>query len=93
MKMLICSISDRQMETYGRPFCCAAKGQAVRSFVDEVNRAAPDNLMFAHPEDFTLWHVADFDDQTGEMHAVPASKEALLFHGQDAARLRPNASE
>lgn len=93
MKMLICSISDRQMETYGRPFVCAAKGQAVRSFVDEVNRVSQDNLMYQHPEDFTLWHIGNFDDQTGEIQGVQPTKEALLFHGQDAARLRPNSAE
>lgn len=91
MKMLICSISDRQMETYGRPFFAAAKGQAIRSFIDEINRNSPDNLMYNHPEDFTLWHVGNFNDQTGEIESVPLTKESVLFHGQVASERRQNA--
>ncbi len=54
MKMLVCTIRDRAAECYGRPFFLPATGVAIRSFQDEVNRNAPDNQMYAHPDDFDL---------------------------------------
>ena len=45
-------------------------GVAVRSFADEVNRKSDDNQMFRHPDDFELWSLGGFDDETGEFHAV-----------------------
>lgn len=42
-----------------------ATGQAIRSFTDEVNRAAEDNLMYKHPDDYTLSECGEFDTETG----------------------------
>lgn len=65
MKMIVCSIKDRAADAYGRPFYVPAVGVAIRSFQDEVNRAADDSQIYQHPEDFDLFELGEFDDATG----------------------------
>lgn len=62
MKHLIFSVRDLSAAAYGRPFYSTARGLAIRSFMDEVNRPSEDNLLYQHPEDFTLHYLGTFDD-------------------------------
>lgn len=45
----------------------------IRSFADEVNRNAEDNPYNKHPEDYALYALGTFNDQTGRgtYHDVP----------------------
>lgn len=81
MQYVVCSVFDYAMGTYGRPLFVVAKGQAVRSFTDEVNREHEANEMYRHPDDFWLFHVGSFDDQTGRL--LPLSEPELLVKGSD----------
>ena len=65
MKMIVCSIKDRAADAFGRPFYVPAVGVAIRSFQDEVNRAAEDSQIYQHPDDFDLFDLGVFDDSTG----------------------------
>lgn len=76
----IVSVHDRAAAAYGRPIFTQTTGQAIRSFQDEINRNAPDNTMFAHPEDFVLFHLGNFDDATGTFNNVLAP--AQLAYGK-----------
>lgn len=78
---LICSVFDLASGSFGRPIFVAARGQAVRSFVDEVNRPAQDNTLAAHPEDFSLVLIGRFDEVTGELFA---EDHEYLIRGKDA---------
>lgn len=66
----VVAVRDAALQGYGRPFFVASVGVAVRSFADEVSREAADNAMYAHPEDYDLFHVGSFDDATGELTPV-----------------------
>jgi len=66
VKRAVCAVFDSAINSYGQPFFVPHVGSALRSFVDEVNRKAPDNQLSGHPEDFALFHLADFDDETGK---------------------------
>lgn len=70
MKHVVVSVRDRAADTFGRPFFVAALGAAIRAFSDEVNRESADNAIFHHPEDFDLYEVGSFDDDTGDLVAV-----------------------
>lgn len=63
MKQVIMAVRDNKVGSFMRPMFVQSIGQAMRMFGDEVNRKADDNLIFHHPEDFSLWHFGDFDDQ------------------------------
>lgn len=65
MILQILSVRDRAANAYGRPIFVAAIGQAIRSFQDEINRVDQNNEMNKHPDDFDLYHLGTFDDETG----------------------------
>lgn len=77
MKLIMVSVRDRAANTFARPFCVPALGVAIRSFVDEVNRASPDNPLYAHPEDYDLYEVGVFDEDDGSVEGIRARMIAV----------------
>lgn len=73
MKLVLCTVKDRAADAYGRPMFVPSVGVAIRSFSDEVNRKDPDNQLFNHPDDFDLYELGEFDDNTGlfDLHDQP----------------------
>ena len=67
---IACAVKDSAVQAFNRPFFVPTTAVATRSFTDEVNRNATDNQMFAHPDDFELWEVGRFDDETGVLAPV-----------------------
>lgn len=65
MKRIVLAVRDRASDTFGSPFYSVARGQAIRSFSDEINRNVSDNQLWMHPEDFDLYVLGSFDDSTG----------------------------
>ncbi|WNK13673.1 MAG: nonstructural protein [Microvirus sp.] len=70
----VCSVFDSASRLFGQPFFVPALGSAMRAVGDEVNRAAADNSLYQHPEDFELYHVADFDDVHGKFIVLDSPK-------------------
>lgn len=69
MKLIACSVFDSKVGAYSPPFFCKTKGEAVRSFMDACK---DDKLPFkAHPEDYRLFHLGEFDDSSGVLLAMP----------------------
>lgn len=60
MKLTICAIYDTATEAYMRPFTSQSTGQATRMFLDLVNDET--HSISKHPEDYSLFHIADFFD-------------------------------
>jgi hypothetical protein len=67
MKLIICSVYDKAVGAYMRPFFAQSPGQAVRMFVDEVNGDSPFNK---HPEDYALFQIGEFFDNDGKIMAI-----------------------
>lgn len=65
----VCAVFDVAAGCYGRPFFVSAKGLAIRGFIDEVRKGGSESPIASHPSDFTLFHIADFDDNTGVFSA------------------------
>lgn len=65
MQMLVIAIYDRAAGAYGQPFYSTTPSHATRSFADAVARPDPDNVMHRHPDDFELYKLGTYDDQTG----------------------------
>lgn len=73
MKFKIVAIRDRAVDVFSVPVFVASIGAAVRSFGDEVKRPHSDerpNQLNAHPEDFDLFHLGDFDDNDGSFSTL-----------------------
>jgi len=77
MRYKVLSIRDRAIDSYGYPFFSASVGGAVRSFSDEVNRPGENNQLRKHPEDFDLFLLGEFDDQTGEFDTTRPAQVAV----------------
>lgn len=75
------AIRDSAAETFHPPFCARAIGQATRDFQAQVNRADDNNPLYKHPEDFELYRVGSYNDNTGLIeHQAPE----LVMRGKDA---------
>jgi len=74
MKLNAYTIYDVASGTYMRPFFAQADGMAVRSFKDIAND--PQHDIGAHPEDYTLFRVGDFNERTGSLRGEGLEKLA-----------------
>lgn len=81
MNLFVLGIFDSGVQAYGRPIFAPARGAAVRSFTDEVNRVAEDNTLNKHRGDFELRLLAIFDDGAGTF--IQVSPPEVLIRGKD----------
>lgn len=93
MKRVILCVKDSATELFGQPFFVPAVGAGLRDFIDQVNRRAEDNPLFQHPEDFYLYHLGEYDDETGTFHAHELGCPAMLMRGKDAVRQVPSVDQ
>lgn len=87
MKYYIVSVLDSAVGAFGRPVFARAKGEAIRSFMDEVNRKSTSqepNPLNQHPQDYRLFFVGEFDDTTARF-ICPSLPEHII----DAAEALP----
>lgn len=63
MIIQIFSVYDSKAEAYLTPLYFKTKGEAVRAM--ETTLRDPHHTFTMHPEDYTLFHLGDFDDNTG----------------------------
>lgn len=66
MKTPVCAVRDSAAQLFGQPIFVRHTAQAMRSFTDEVNRQDENNTYYKHPEDYELWQIATFDEETGQ---------------------------
>jgi len=67
--MKVFTIFDAKADIYSQPFYALTDPAAVRTFADAVN--TPDSPYNRHPEDYSLFSIADFDDRTGFINSYP----------------------
>lgn len=75
MKFKMVAIKDRSIEAYTTIFAVRAVGQAIRQFMDAINNKES-GPMAQHPDDFDLYEVGDFNDETGELTPCSPNKIA-----------------
>lgn len=78
---VVVSVKDRAIDAFGRPFIVPTTGAAVRSFTDEVNRK--ESEMRSHPEDYDLYDIGTFCDQTGTFLLPDGGVPRVLTRAQD----------
>lgn len=86
MKLMMFSLFDAAAEAYMQPFFAQTRGQAIRSFGDLVNEVG--SHVNKHPDDYTLFVVGVFDQQSGEVvHQTPVSLGNALEYVSRERRL------
>ena len=63
--MKLYTVYDAISESYSPPMINRTRGEALRSFTDEVNN--PNSQLFKHAEDYTLFEIGEWDNQTGRI--------------------------
>lgn len=82
MKFVIVSVYDSMVNEYVKPGAVDTTGNAIRGFQQEANN--PESNIFKYPDQYTLFHVADFDTDTGVFTPLQTPKSlglALNFKG------------
>lgn len=69
------SVYDQKADAYLPPWIMPRVSMAQRVFGDCVNSS--DHQFSHHPEDYTLFHLGDWDDETGEFRSLPSGKRSL----------------
>lgn len=80
MKLVVCAVKDRAVNAYNRPIFVPTVGVAIRSFNDEANRK--DSEMNNHPEDYDLYELGSWDDETGIYEPVDVPR--VVARAQDS---------
>lgn len=77
MILVVCSVRDSAAQSFMNPIFAHNRGSAMRSFRDEVNRSADDNIMNKHPSDFELFFLGEYDSDTGSFKLVERPESML----------------
>lgn len=81
MKLQVIATRDIVANVYGAPMFVVNLGSAVRNFGDECKRKEPNNILAAHPEDFELWHLGEYDDNNGVITPYPPEERKQIAVG------------
>lgn len=81
MEFQVLATRDIVANVYGQPMFVPHIGMSIRSFGDECKRKDPNNILSQHPEDFELWHLGTYDDNTGELKPFPHNERKQLAVG------------
>lgn len=68
MHSKIFSIHDQKAEYFNTPFFNKTHGEAERNFRTAVQD--PKTTLNKHPEDFDLYYMGTYDDQSGEIKSL-----------------------
>ena len=72
MILQIFSIYDTKAESFNPPVYLTSPGLAIRSFSDSVQN--PESQFAQHPEDYTLFQIGSWDDQTSKFELLSTPK-------------------
>ena len=78
MIVQIYSIYDSVSQSFVTPFYMHNDGLAIRAFSDNVNDSQGGNL-FKHSEQFTLFHLGEFDDSDASILLNDAGPKAIAL--------------
>lgn len=69
------SIRDTKSAIYSDPFYAITHGVAERNFHEIANDSS--SIVYKHPEDFDLYHIGEFDDNTGKCQILETPKHVM----------------
>lgn len=87
MIQIICAVRDAKAEVFGQPIFVRSTGLAIRSFTQACNGDSPDNQFKHHSEDFALWELGTFDEESGKLESLEIPK--LLITAQQVIYALP----
>lgn len=76
-QQVVVAVFDLAVQAFGRPIFAPTIPAAARMFRDEVNREAADNPLNKHPEDYILWYLATFYEESGTFEPDSDGKRVI----------------
>lgn len=70
MNLIAVSVRDTVADSFGQPVFLPTIALAIRSFRDALLSRDQTNPMCAHPGDYDLYHVGQFDTQEGKFITI-----------------------
>lgn len=86
MELQVFAVYDNVAKAYATPFYMQNKGMAIRAFADNIN-ATEENQLSKHPENFSLYQVATWDDQKGLV--TPVERPVLVVTANEVRNPKP----
>lgn len=80
MRLQIVAVRDSAADMYMQPQFVPTVGVGIRAFTDQINNKDAQNIMNKHPEQFDLYCLGSYDDNTGEFSEGPPKH---LIHGKN----------
>lgn len=81
MTKLLFAVKDTALNAYMEIWGAPTVAAANRAFADGINdQQTP---MYKHPEDYELWILGEYDQETGNIKAEPP---AMVTRGKDVAQ-------
>lgn len=77
MSLKMYSIFDRTAKAYNKPYYAVNDGMAVRMFSEAVND--PKSSLGQNPEDYALYQIGHFCEDTGIISQSDIGPERLMF--------------
>lgn len=71
-KLKVFVVYDSKVEAYMQPFFCRTIGEAMRNWEAVCNDGK--SMMSTHPADFTLFEIAEYDEDKGRFNQFDALK-------------------
>lgn len=65
------SLFDKAINAFLNPLVFNTDGEAIRWFTTIVNKEGPDNAIYHHHRDYSLYFLGTFDDASGEFSGPP----------------------
>jgi hypothetical protein len=62
MELEVFAMKDKKVNAYMQPFFMRSPAEALRAF--EATAKDPKTNVYKHPEDYSLYHVGKYDDET-----------------------------
>lgn len=90
MLIQVFTIYDSKAEIYLKPFHCESIGVALRSLMDVLED--PKHEMTKHSEDFTLFHLGDFDNKKGKYTQFQTPKSVGTVLEYKTQKPNPNTT-
>lgn len=75
MKLIVCAVFDKMTGAFMQPFFTRTNYEAVRNFKDAVTDGS--TVFNKHPEDYCLFKLAEFDDNTGTLVSLDVTEKLI----------------
>lgn len=82
MERIIVAVKDRAVNAFGTMFHVRTAEEAIRSLLQEANNKQSN--INAHPEDYDLYNLGTFNDETGQITTNGAP--TVIVRAQDLVR-------